>query len=54
MAAAEQLYVNEGGWWRDWGVFNAGTAPIQAAVDAADAGDMIAMWNCSRDENMTT
>lgn len=41
MAAAEQLYVNEGGWWRDGGVFNAGGTPIQAAVGAAAAGDAI-------------
>jgi parallel beta-helix repeat protein len=39
MAAAEQLYVNESGWWREGGVFNASGAPIQAAVDGADAGD---------------
>ncbi len=32
VAAAEQLYVNESGWWRDRGVFNASTAPIQAAA----------------------
>ena len=31
MAAAEQLYVNESGWWREGGVFNASAAPIQAA-----------------------
>lgn len=54
MAAAEQFYVNEGGWWREGGVVNISYTPIQAAVGAADAGDMIAMWNCSRDENMTT
>ena len=28
MAAAEQFYVNEGGWWRDGGAFNASTAPM--------------------------
>ncbi len=32
MAVAEQLYINESGWWRDSGVFNASTAPIQAAA----------------------
>ena len=31
MVAAEQLYVNESGWWREGGVFNASAAPIQAA-----------------------
>ncbi len=41
MAAAEQLYVNESGWWRDGGAFNVSTAPIQAAVGAAAAGDSI-------------
>ena len=41
MAAAEQLYVNESGWWRDGGTYNASTAPIQAAVGAATAGDSI-------------
>ncbi len=40
MAAAEQLYVNESGWWRD-GVFNASGTPIQAAVGAAGEGDSI-------------
>ena len=35
VAAAEQLYVNESGWWRDGGTFNASTAPIQAAVAVA-------------------
>jgi len=41
MAAAEQLYVNESGWWRGGGAFNASGVPIQAAVDAAAAGDAI-------------
>jgi len=41
VAAAEQLYVNESGWWRDGGAFNASTAPIQTAVDAAGEGDAI-------------
>jgi Tfp pilus assembly protein PilX len=39
VAAAEQFYVNESGWWYDSGAFNASTAPIQAAVDAAGAGE---------------
>jgi len=38
VAAAEQLYVNESGWWRDGGAFNVSGTPIQAAVDAADEG----------------
>ena len=41
MAAAEQLYVNESGWWRDGGAFNESGAPISAAVGAAAAGDSI-------------
>jgi parallel beta-helix repeat protein len=45
MAAAEQLYVNEGGWWRDGGAFNASGTPIQAAVDNAGEGDTIFVWN---------
>ncbi|MBA1343650.1 MAG: hypothetical protein C5S52_08655 [ANME-2 cluster archaeon] len=38
VAAAEQLYVNESGWWRDGGTLNASGTPIQAAVDSAAAG----------------
>jgi parallel beta-helix repeat protein len=41
VAAAEQLYVNESGWWREGGVFNASGAPIQATIDNAIAGDSI-------------
>ncbi|PXF59317.1 MAG: hypothetical protein C4B59_11700 [Candidatus Methanogaster sp.] len=43
VAAAEQLYVNESGWWRADGAYNASGTPIQAA-DAAGEGDVIAMW----------
>ena len=52
VAAAEQFYVNESGWWRDGGAFNASTAPIQAAVDAAGEGDAIYVWNGSYIENV--
>jgi len=52
MAAGEQLYVNESGWWRDGGAFNANDTPIQAAVDAAGAGDSIFVWNGSYTENV--
>ena len=45
VAAAEQLHVNESGWWREGGAFNASTAPIQAAVDAAGEGDAIFVYN---------
>ena len=50
--AAEQLYVNETGWWRDGGTFNESGTPIQAAVDAAGAGDSIFVWNGSYSENV--
>ena len=52
VAAAEQLYVNESGWWRVDGVFNASGAPIQAAVGAAGEGDAIFVWNGSYTENV--
>ena len=52
MAAAEQLYVNEGGWWRDGGAFNASDAPIQAAVDNATAGDSIYVDSGTYHENV--
>ena len=29
------ICVNQSGWWRDGGAFNASVAPIQAAVDNA-------------------
>ena len=52
VAAGEQLYVNESGWWRDGGAFNASETPIQAAVGAASAGDAIFVWNGSHSENV--
>ena len=52
VAAAEQLYVNESGWWRDGGAFNVSTAPIQAAVGAADAGDAIYVHGGNYYENV--
>jgi parallel beta-helix repeat protein len=52
VAAAEQLYVNESGWWRDGGAFNVSETPIQTAVGAADAGDAIFVWNGSYTENV--
>jgi parallel beta-helix repeat protein len=52
VAAGEQLYVNESGWWRDGGAFNASGAPIQAAVGAAGEGDAIFVWNGSYNENV--
>ena len=32
VAAAEQLYVNESGWWQEACAFNASGTPIQAAA----------------------
>ena len=52
VAAAEQLYVNEGGWWRDGGAFNISSTPIQSAVNAADDGDSIYVFNGSYTENV--
>jgi len=52
VAAAEQLYANESGWWRDGGAFNVNTAPIQAAVDAAGAGDAIFVHGGNYYENV--
>ena len=50
MAGATQLYVNEGGWWCDGCVFNPSSSPIQSAVDAADNGDSIFVYNGSYTE----
>ena len=36
-----EIYVNESGWWRDGGAFNPSSTPIQAAVDAANTGEVI-------------
>jgi len=45
VAAGEQFYVNESGWWRDGGAFNASGTPISAAVGAVGEGDAIFVWN---------
>jgi len=52
MAAAEQFYVNESGWWRDGGVFNTSETPISAAVGAAGAGDAIFVHGGNYYENV--
>ncbi|HDN65236.1 MAG TPA: PPXXXP-CTERM sorting domain-containing NosD-like protein, partial [Methanosarcinales archaeon] len=52
VAAAEQLYVNESGWWRDGGVFNVSTAPIQAAVGAAGEDDVVFVHGGNYYENV--
>jgi len=47
------ICVNQTGWWRDGSVFNANnTAPIQAAVDAATAGETIHVAAGSYTENV--
>ena len=38
MAAAGQLYVDEGGWWQEGGVFDASGTPIQAAAGRVEIG----------------
>jgi len=51
-AAEADIYVNEDGWWHDGGAFHANDALIQAAVDNADAGDTIFVYNGSYTENV--
>ena len=46
------ICVNESGWWRDGGAFNANTTPIQAAVDNATAGETICVAAGSYNENV--
>ena len=38
VAAGEQFYVNESGWWQEGGAFNASGAPIQAAAGRVEIG----------------
>ena len=38
VAAAGQLYVDEGGWWRVDGAFNASGTPISAATGRVEIG----------------
>jgi len=52
-ANATQLYVSEGGWWRDGGAFNPSSRPIQSAVTAADNGDSIFVYNGSYTDGVT-
>jgi len=52
MATAEQLYVNESGWWHADGAFNASETPIQAAVGAAGEGDAIFVYGGNYYENV--
>jgi hypothetical protein len=46
-AAEADIYVDEDGWWHDGGAFHANDTPIQAAVDNADAGEIIFVRNGS-------
>ncbi|MCD4767618.1 MAG: right-handed parallel beta-helix repeat-containing protein, partial [Methanosarcinales archaeon] len=46
------ICVNETGWWRDGGAFNASGTPIQAAVDNANAGETICVAADSYTENV--
>jgi parallel beta-helix repeat protein len=52
VAAAEQLYVNESGWWWVDGAFNASGTPISAAVGAAAVGDSIYVYGGNYSENV--
>jgi len=47
-----EICVNQSGWWRDGGVFNASTTPIQVAVDNATAGETICVAAGSYTENV--
>jgi len=51
-ASATQLYVTENGWWHDGGAFNESRLPIRSAVNAADIGDSIFVYNGSYIENV--
>jgi len=51
-ATRGDICVNESGWWRGGGAFNANDTPIQAAVDNADTGETIFVWNGSYTENV--
>ena len=46
------ICANETGWWRDDGVFNASTMPIQAVVDNASSGETIYVAAGSYTENV--
>jgi len=46
------ICVNTSGWWRDGGVLNPSGTPIQAAVNAAAAGEIICVGAGSYTENV--
>lgn len=39
------IYVNETGWWREGGNFNASSTPIQDAINNASDGDMVIVYD---------
>ena len=51
-AGATDVYMNETGWWRAGGAFNADDTPVQAAADVVNVGEIIIGWNGSYTENM--
>jgi parallel beta-helix repeat protein len=46
------ICVNETGWWRDGGAFNASSTPIQDAVNNATGGDTICVKDGNYSENV--
>ena len=52
MGGPSTFYVNQTGWWRADGAFNASATQIQAAIDNATAGDTIYVYNGSYIENV--
>jgi len=46
------ICVNETGWWRDGGTFNASATPIQSAVNNATGGDTICVKDGTYTENV--
>jgi parallel beta-helix repeat protein len=46
------ICVNETGWWRDGGIFNASATPIQSAVDNATGGETICVKDGTYHENV--